>query len=123
MTNTFGSAVRQARMRHGLTQAQLAELVPCSREFICFIEKGHYFGGPVVRAGIAKALDDPLVTALANQRGMTIMERKRRYIFQRDALSDLVAQFTAKHARAPESVEELTAWVTRLADVRAKEAA
>src|SRR5260370_5103213 len=55
-TNTIGQRIAHARKLRGLTQAQLAARVPCSKSLIAQVERGHKPASPALIAAAASAL-------------------------------------------------------------------
>lgn len=53
----YGDAVRAARKRAGMTQAQLAARVGVSREQVSRIESGEQVGSTMTNVAIARELD------------------------------------------------------------------
>jgi transcriptional regulator with XRE-family HTH domain len=59
-----GHAVKAIRERTGLTPAELAESIGCSRRFVAYIEANDRDGSPKVIKAIAAALKVPITAII-----------------------------------------------------------
>jgi putative transcriptional regulator len=57
---SVGNSLKEIRMKLGITQAELAELVGVARVSIISIEKGHFIPTIETALRIGKALDVPI---------------------------------------------------------------
>jgi transcriptional regulator with XRE-family HTH domain len=64
--STIGQRIAHARKLRGLTQAELASRIPCSKSLIAQVERGHKPASPALIAAAAKALNVDL-TELTGQ--------------------------------------------------------